>query len=347
MANINFPSSPVAGQQYTFAGVTYIFTAQGVWSPATSVSISGPPQGRLTLQNQTPVMTANTMGVTALFYTPYLGDRIPIYNGTNMVMTKFPELVGSTVDVVKNPAAVGVSQVHDWFVWNDADTIRLGHGPAWTNDTTRSAGTALQRQDGLWTNAVAIANGAPQFRGTYVGTTRSDVNSLLQWVQGSRALGGGPAALSVWNAYNRTDIYTEVSDSTGSWSIAATWPTTGEAPVLLNNSIGNRITFVSGLKEDAALASIWQPVNIPVSTTCIVGMSFDDLTQWAGPTGWIALTDAATTLGVNNVFPATLGVHFIQAVCWFNGGGVATFYGDAAGYSSGLLSQGLQLTIRM
>ena len=31
---IDFPSSPTTGQQYTFAGVTYTYTAQGVWASA-------------------------------------------------------------------------------------------------------------------------------------------------------------------------------------------------------------------------------------------------------------------------------------------------------------------------
>jgi hypothetical protein len=348
MANINFPSSPTTGQQYTFAGVTYIYSAQGVWSPATSVSISSPPQGRLTLQNQTPVMVFDTLGVTAIFYTPYLGDRIPIYNGTNMVMTRFPELVGSTVDFTKNPAVVGPNQVHDWFVWNDNDTIRLGHGPAWTNDTTRSAGTVLQRIDGLWTNAVAITNGPAQFRGTFVGTTRSDSAALLSWKQGTRALGGGAAGLFVWNAYNRVDIFTEVSDSTGTWLAADTYTASlYVGGTMLNNSSSNRITFVSGLKEDALLASIWQPVYEGTTVSLIVGLAVDDITQWAGPSGWLYSAAAIlATIGSSNVIPACLGVHFIQAIYWSSGAG-HTFYGDGGIYANGLVSQGMQLTFRM
>ena len=34
---IDFPSSPTTGQQYTFAGVTYTYTAQGVWSSGSGV----------------------------------------------------------------------------------------------------------------------------------------------------------------------------------------------------------------------------------------------------------------------------------------------------------------------
>jgi len=57
---IDFPTSPTAGQQYAFNGVTYVFTSQGVWATAGASAITvinGSPQGRLTLQTLTPVMT--------------------------------------------------------------------------------------------------------------------------------------------------------------------------------------------------------------------------------------------------------------------------------------------------
>src|SRR5580765_710744 len=94
---IDFPSSPTVGQQYTFAGVTYTFTSQGVWATAgsgasTSTSDPTPPQGRLTLQTLTPVMTTAVSGATTIFYTPYVGNQVPLYSGTAMVMTTFAEL---------------------------------------------------------------------------------------------------------------------------------------------------------------------------------------------------------------------------------------------------------------
>jgi hypothetical protein len=122
---------------------------------------------------------------------------------------------------------------------------------------------------------------------------------------------------------------------------------TGVAPVMLNASTGNRITFVSGLAEDAMLCSIWQPVYIANAASTIVGLTFDSVTHWAGPTGWMyGATGMANEIGTSNVFPAVQGVHFIQAAFWTNAAG-DTFYGDAAVYGNGLLSQGMQLTIRM
>lgn len=47
---IDFPSSPTAGQQYSYGGVTYVYTAQGIWStiaggfaPLVSPAFTGDP----------------------------------------------------------------------------------------------------------------------------------------------------------------------------------------------------------------------------------------------------------------------------------------------------------------
>ena len=44
-----------------------------------------PPQGRLTLQSATPVMTTTQSAKTTIYYTPYQGDTLPLYNGSAMV----------------------------------------------------------------------------------------------------------------------------------------------------------------------------------------------------------------------------------------------------------------------
>ena len=50
------------------------------------------PQGRLTLVTATPVMTSNQTGKTTLYYTPYRGATIPIYDGSKWTHRVFSEL---------------------------------------------------------------------------------------------------------------------------------------------------------------------------------------------------------------------------------------------------------------
>lgn len=173
--------SPVTmGGNMTFSGGVLNSTG------GAGVAIISPPQGRLTLQSLTPVMTITQAAKTTIYYTPQVGNLIPLYDGTNFVMTSIgTEISALTTDATKSPAAIGASKVNDWFVWNDAGTIRLGHGPDWTNDTTRSAGTALVMVNGIRLNSAAITNGPAAQRGTYVGTTRSNASSQFDWIVGA------------------------------------------------------------------------------------------------------------------------------------------------------------------
>lgn len=92
------------------------------------------PQGRLTLSSGEPVMTADQTGKTSIFYTPYVGANVPIYDGSAFVPTLFTErsndLTQSSTGKA-GPAAAGPYQVIDVFVWNDDGTIRLTRGPRW------------------------------------------------------------------------------------------------------------------------------------------------------------------------------------------------------------------------
>ena len=71
--------------------VLYVCTTTGtsttaVWTavnPAAGASATLPtPQGRLTNITQTPVINADATSATTVYYTPYTGLLVPIYNGT-------------------------------------------------------------------------------------------------------------------------------------------------------------------------------------------------------------------------------------------------------------------------
>lgn len=92
-----------------------------------------PPQGRLTLTAATPVMTAEAANQTTIYYTPYVGDLCPIYNGSTWNNTQFAEL-SIAMAASANWAA---NTNYDLFVANDAGTLRLVTGPAWSSATAR------------------------------------------------------------------------------------------------------------------------------------------------------------------------------------------------------------------
>lgn len=207
-------------------------------------------------------MTTSQSAKTVMIYTPYAGNLIPIYNGTTTVPTPFAELAVATSDTTKNPSPIGASKVNDWFVWNDSGTIRLSHGPDWTSDTTRSAGTLLVSINGLWLNSASITNGPAAQRGTYVGTTRSDASSQLNWVVPGNATAGNYA---VFNAYNRVMVAGTASEGATSW----TYSSTTIRPS--NGGTAARISFMMGLAEDGIYSSVLQALNVPATSALLGG----------------------------------------------------------------------------
>jgi hypothetical protein len=294
----------------------------GSTGPAASGdSVLVPPQGRLSLSVNFPVMTSNAVAQTTIYYMPFVGNKVPIYDGTNMVMTTILDAGISvlTTDTTKSPAAIGASKANDWYVWNDAGTIRLGHGPDWTSDTSRGSAPTPGRVQGIWTNSVAITNGPAQFRGTYVGTTRSNASSQLDWIFGGLAANGTPAFFGVFNAYNRVPFGTLVSDSTDSWTYAsAVWRSSNAQNTM-------RISYVDGLGE-----TFVDCMNVGYISNsagfAIIGIGVNVTTGFTGTTGTVGTTIGTPVFANYRGCPG-LGFNFLQAV-EYTPAGTSTYRGD-------------------
>ena len=326
----------------------HVVSAQGVkgdtgaaGAPGTVTGVVVPPQGRLTLTSGTPVMTANPPVASLVYYTPYVGNQISLFDGTNMVATTFAELGCATTDTTKNPAALGVGKVNDWFVWNDAGTIRLCHGPDWTNDTTRSAGTALVRVKGLWLNNASITNACAAQRGTYVGTTITGYAGAANpnWILGGAGGGGFSAYLGVWNAYNRVQVTARSTDTTDhTVSTAAIW-TNAATP-------NTFIWFVSGLAEDAFRAEYQTLMYGHVAYACL-GVAYDATSD---PSGVIAYQPPNGGGTQTATFKSTaLGAHIVRAT-EMSGAVSGCTYGGTGGIplgAAGAVASGLTLEFMM
>lgn len=302
------------------------------------------PTGRLTLASTTPVMTSDQAAKTTIYYTPYAGNTVPIYDGSTFTNTSYTELSVATSDNTKNPAAIGASKVNDWFVWNDSGTMRIGHGPDWTDDSTRSAGTALTLVNGIYLNNASITNGPAASRGTYVGTTRSNSSSQLDWIFGSKAADGGMASHYVWNAYNRVSIGGCCKDSTDSHAY-----TSGTIRGW-NSATTMRMNYVCGLSEE--IIDIHAQVLFESSSNGIslsTGLGHDSTTAYSGTGSF--LNQATASVGIRFacsppklvMFP-TIGAHYVQLL--ESGGTGGVFYGDG-GTSDNSLQCGLHYILRM
>lgn len=266
------------------------------------------PQGRLTLITGTPVLSAAQSAKTTMFYTPYVGSAVPIYDGVKFSMRTFSELSVATTDTTKNPAAIGASKVNDWFVWDDAGTLRLSHGPDWTSDTARSAGTAISQANGIWLNNVSITNGPASARGTYVGTTRSNASSQFDWLVGAGASGGSAGFLSVWNTYNRVSISASSIDTGASYTYLSATVRQARA------SAGNQVSVVYGLAEDATQIVYANRIRLAATGAGISGIGVDATSSFIGQ-GVLIEGVANTGVGSATSYSATalLGFHVFSA----------------------------------
>lgn len=316
--------TPTAGDNDTSIATTAFVTA-AVAAAGSGAATPGPPQGRLTLQSAIPVMTTTQSAKTSIYYTPYVGAMIPIFDGTKFGMTVFTEISVATTDTTKNPAAIGASKVNDWFVWNDAGTLRLTHGPDWTNDTARSAGTVLNYIFGFWTNSVAITNGPATNRGTYVGTTRSNASSTLDWIYGGLAAGGTAGFFGVANAYNQVEVRTLVSDSTDSWTYGtAAWRASNAAGT--GSGLNMRVSYLDPFGTATVAARNYGYIS-HASGFAVGGIGVDTTTAFSGTTATVGAGIGTPACAEYAGVPG-LGFHFVQAIEYATAGAAGTFRGD-------------------
>ncbi len=122
------------------------------------ISIAG---GRLTLATGDPENT-NTTGASTLRFTPYKGNRIALYDGSDWALYTFSEMSESL-------SGLSASTVYDVFAYANNGAVALEF-VAWTNDTTRATGLA-------WQDGIRIKSGDATRR--YIGSIRPDSNKQL------------------------------------------------------------------------------------------------------------------------------------------------------------------------
>jgi hypothetical protein len=136
-----------------WAGVEYDLTAVGTAGIAAIPSLCN---GRLTLASATPIPTSDITGAATLYFTPYKGNQVALFNGSAWAVTSFTE---RSLSLAGLPAGRNC----DIFLFLSGSTPTL-EAVQWTSDTARA--TALVLQDG-----VLVRSGATNRR--YLGTIRT------------------------------------------------------------------------------------------------------------------------------------------------------------------------------
>jgi hypothetical protein len=172
-------------------GIFSIFQPQGIC------------QGRLTLESGVPVSTTDQTAKTTIYFTPYNGNCIGLYDGTSWKLHTFTER-----SLALGTLTSGLN--YDVFIYDNAGTLTL-ELTAWTNDTTRA--TALTTQDGVY-----VKTGATTRR--YLGTLRTTSTTTTEDSGGSTSTSG---KRFLWNLYNQVDRRVQSKEGGSHTYSTATW----------------------------------------------------------------------------------------------------------------------------
>lgn len=282
------------------------------------VSTSGNPsfswshiaEGRLTLTSGTPVTRTDVTGASTLYYTPYKGDHISLWDGAKWVIWTFTE----------RSLALSISNLtnYDVFLYDNGGTLTL-ETTAWSSS---AAGTSARTTSLDRLNGVLVKNGANQRR--YVGTIRGT---------GANTTEDSFVKRFVWNVDNRVVTPMFRHDNTNTW----TWNT--DSWQQARNQSANQLEVVSGLAEDA--------ISIRVVATGTGTTVYGQVGVGENATNALANEAIAGGQGTSGDFVgnmtatlSTVPVIGYNFYTWIEraAGGTVTFYGDNGGtsYKSGI-----------
>jgi hypothetical protein len=272
-----------------------------------------PCEGRLTLTTAVPVTTADVTAATTVYFTPYKGNKIALFDGTATWNTY-------TLTEVSVAVPATTSTMYDVFIYDSAGTLTLD-ATAWTNDTTRATALATQ-------NGVLVKTGATNRR--YIGSFRTT------GVSGQTE--DSSVKRYVWNYYNRVRRFMKAVDTTDTWSYNTS------AYRQANANTANQLDFVIGVSEDSVSADVYAlALNSVGGADAGVGVGVDSTT----------VDSSIVRIGqiINTFFTNVMASYkgFIAAgrhtLVWLeNGagaGGTTTWRGDAgvAFYQTGIIGE--------
>jgi hypothetical protein len=241
--------------------------------------------GRLTLTTAVPVTTADVTGAGTIYYTPYIGNYISLFDGANWITHTFTEKsLALTATDAKN---------YDVFMYNNAGTLTMELSAAWATDTTRTDAIVLQ-------NGVYVKSGATTRR--YLGTFRAS---------GSNVTEDSVTKRFVWNYQNRTQRCIRKG------IVTTTWAYTTGAWRYSNNDSTFIIGMVCGLNEDSIHlinSTIFNSTNVGVVTAGL-GVSLDSGTAPSGTNIYVSAYGSGVpgyTASSFNEYPG-VGYHFLAS----------------------------------
>ncbi len=295
--------------------------------------------GRLTLTNGTPITSSDVTAATAIYWNPFKGDQLPIYDGSDWSVIEQTALTLS----LNNPNHAA-NTLYDVFYFDDSGTKRIGTGPAWSNSGagTSSRGTGAGTTELEWLNgyqvnkvSMTVRNGANTYtvdaqKGLYLGTFKTTSTVAQTEDSEERRL--------LWNMFNRVNRWTNCQDSTSSWTYTtATW-----RAARANTAVGvARVEVVLGF-DDVLVRAInhTQTNNSSMGNWSSIGIGINSTSSNSALIhGGRSDTDGVKlTLALYRGYPGA-GYHYIQRLEISQTGGSTTWYGTTVYTVTGMITE--------
>lgn len=302
-------SAIVLGAGWSSALVAAYSPGGGGGNPLDQIGLC---QGRLTTEAGVPVSTTDRTAQSTIRFTPYNGNRVALFDGTNWATYALAEI---------NLALSGLTSArnYDVFVFNNAGTLTLELSAAWTSDTVRA--DALTTQDG-----VLVKSGATTRR--YLGTIRTT---------GTTTTEDSARRRFVWNYYNQVSIHLRQFETTSSWTYSTdVWRQA-------NGSTTNQIEVVCGVA--GRLITVMVHARAQTSVSNIPPMAAIGLDGATTPSSdstisrqFAPAASVPTDLRPSLFSQVPLGYHFYTWLERSLAGATTTW----SGFSSGIIQCGLQ-----
>lgn len=256
-------------------------------------------QGRLTLTSGVPITTSNVTAATTVYFTPFRGNAVSLYDGANWNAHAFAE---RSISV---PASTNTN--YDIFIYDNAGTLTL-EAVAWTDNTTRATpGIA-------WQDGVLVKSGSLNKR--YVGTVRTTgVSGQTEDSEAKRL---------AWNYYNRVARTMQVIEATNTWA----WTTGSWQQARATAS--NQLEFVIGVSEDTVRAVLVGSLTTStVGAYGMIGIALDGTTpDTRGHRGWMQMPVANHHVSSTVTWEGLPGIGRRVLVWCELGGANVSFEGD-------------------
>lgn len=162
--------------------------------------------GRLTVSPTDPVPVADIAASDLLYFLPYKGNQVPVFNGTNWVFVTIPPAGVQFNAVTGTPFGGGgpglaANTVYDVFLFSAAGTPTL-ELVAWATQNARAI--ALAVLDGVYVRSTDTTR-------LYLGTVRTEVSAPGRF-------NDAPDGRYVWNYWNRVKRRNTAISAAASWT---------------------------------------------------------------------------------------------------------------------------------